>query len=214
MKLPEHLALSFVLGHFGVQPEYGIGGTLLVVAAGLLPDLDGITILGGWRCHRTYHRVVGHGILTTLFGPLALAVLGSSGLELGPLLPLWFWLQLALLLHLLTDVLFYRWPATLFWPFSRHGLGLGWIDWNDLVPTVLLYGAAGLTLAGADAALALAPLGLLVLYLLWRAWQPRPRSGWAGWLTGNWARNAIPVWRWLTGDFVRCENFLAAVHGA
>src|SRR5205814_791783 len=106
MKLPEHLALSYLLAQFGVQQAYGPGGTALMVAAGLLPDLDGVTILGGWRCHRRYHRVIGHGLPVTVAGPALLAWLGSHVLGLGPLGPLWFWLQISLLAHLLTDVLF------------------------------------------------------------------------------------------------------------
>src|SRR5262249_56546616 len=117
----------------------------LVIAAGLLPDLDGLTILGGWRCHRRYHRVLGHGLPVTLLGPAALTLLGGL-LGIESLLPLWCWLQLTLFAHLVTDVLFYRWPVQLLWPFSSRGVGLGWVAWNDLVPTALLYGGTALAL--------------------------------------------------------------------
>src|SRR5262249_28817730 len=82
MKIPEHLALSSLLAQFQVQPSYGVGGTVLVLVAGMLPDLDGISILGGWNCHLKYHRKLGHGILMTLLGPLALALTGSLLLDL------------------------------------------------------------------------------------------------------------------------------------
>src|SRR5437588_4106135 len=121
MKIPEHLAFSYLLAQFGVQPEYGAAGTALMLAAGMLPDLDGLSILGGWQCHRTYHRVVGHGLPVTLAGPLLLALLGRGAFGLGPLPLLWAWLQLALLAHLATDCLFYRWPAQLLWPVSARG---------------------------------------------------------------------------------------------
>src|SRR5258708_6199946 len=114
MKIPEHLALSFLLAQFGVQQEYGTAGTTLMLVAGMLPDLDGVSILGGWTCHRKYHRVLGHGLPVTLLGPAALALAGSW--LLGGGLLLWAWLQLSLLVHLTTDCLFYRWPAQVLWP--------------------------------------------------------------------------------------------------
>src|SRR5262245_14708332 len=125
MKLPEHVAFSFVLAHLGVQQEFGAIGTGLVIAAGVLPDLDGLAVLGGWKCHRAYHRVIGHGVPLTLGGPLLLTFIGSWMLPTASFLLLWCWLQVALLAHLLTDVLFYRWPVQWLWPFSSRGLGLG-----------------------------------------------------------------------------------------
>jgi membrane-bound metal-dependent hydrolase YbcI (DUF457 family) len=202
MKIPEHLALSYLLAQFGVQQDYGGGGTALLIAAGMLPDLDGLAILGGWRCHDRYHRVIGHGLPVTLLGPALLAVMGSLLFGLGPLLPLWLWLQLGLLLHLLSDVCFYDWPTRVLWPFSRYAIGFGWISWNDLVPTLLLYGGMVGCVCGAPLVSASVSLGALAGYLAWRAWRPRSRCGWAGWLTGDWAEEASPVWRWLTGDFV------------
>jgi membrane-bound metal-dependent hydrolase YbcI (DUF457 family) len=210
MKIPEHLAMSFLLAQFGVQQNYGAGGTALLVAAGMLPDLDGLTIVGGWRCHDRYHRIIGHGLLFTLLGPALLALLGSFLFGLGPLLPLWLWLQLALVIHLVTDVCFYDWPTQLLWPFSRRAVGFGWISWNDLVPTLLLYGGVVGTVCGAPLFSASVSLGALVLYLAWRAGHPRSRCGWAGWLTGDWAQDTAPLWRWLTGDFIParvCEHW-------
>jgi membrane-bound metal-dependent hydrolase YbcI (DUF457 family) len=204
MKIPEHIAFSYLLAQFGVQQHYGPAGTVLVIAAGCLPDLDGLTVLGGWRLHRIYHRAVGHGLPLTLAGPALLASFGTLVLGLDPWPYLWGWLQVALLCHLLTDVCFYRWPVQLLWPFSSWGLGCGWVSWNDLVPTVLLYTAAVLVLCWPPLApgAAAAGLGSLAVYLGWRAWRPRPRAGWLAWLTGSWAPRAAPFWRWLTGDFI------------
>jgi membrane-bound metal-dependent hydrolase YbcI (DUF457 family) len=202
MKIPEHLALSYLVAQFGVQHEFGPAGTALVVLAGILPDLDGVSIVGGWSCHLKYHRVVGHGILVTLAGPFLLALLAAEVFSLGPLLPLWAWCQSALLSHLITDVCFYRWPVQLLWPFSTRGWGLGLVSWNDLVPTLVLYAGCLLTLWFSPPVVAGASLGALVLYLGCRALFPRPRTGWTGWLTGGWARESAPFWRWLTGDFI------------
>jgi membrane-bound metal-dependent hydrolase YbcI (DUF457 family) len=204
MKIPEHIAFSYLLAQFGVQQQYGPAGTGLMIAAGCLPDLDGLTVIAGWKFYRTYHRIVGHGLPLTVLGPALLAQLGSWGLGAGPLMPLWAWLQVALLGHLLSDICFYRWPAQLLWPFSPRGWGFGLVSWNDLVPTATLYGAALVALCwpSLGQVAAATAVGLLLGYLVWRVWHPRPGSEWAAWLMGDWARRAAPFWRWLTGDFV------------
>jgi hypothetical protein len=168
-----------------------------------LPDLDTLTLLGGWRFYRTYHRIVGHGLPLTLVGPTLLALLGAA-LSLGPFLPLWGWLQGALVVYLLTDVCFYRWPVQLLWPLWRRGWGFGLVRWNDLVPTLVLYAATAMTLVWQSEAFAIAVTGLgaLFSYLVWRAWRPEPEEGWGLWLTGGWALESARPWRWLTGDFM------------
>src|SRR5262249_33859367 len=164
MKIPEHLALSYLLAQFGVAKEFGETGTALMLLAGMLPDLDGLSILGGWRCHRMYHRVLGHGLLVMLFGPGLLALAGSGTLSgRGAFLTLWAWLQLSLLAHLATDCLFYRWPVQLLWPFSTWGVGFGLVAWNDLLPTLILYVAAALALAWPAAATLAAVGGVSLL---------------------------------------------------
>jgi len=204
VKIPEHVTLSVLLAQFAVQPEFGLGGTALMVAAGCLPDLDGAAIVAGWRFYRKYHRILGHGVLMTLFGPLLLALVGAAAFGWEALATLWLWLQVSLLAHLITDIYFYNWPVQLLWPFSRRGWGVGLLTWNDLVPTVLLYTATAVALTwppGAQPA-ALAGIAGLTLYLLWRSVRPRPEDGWSGWLTGSWATHSAPFWRWLTGDFI------------
>jgi membrane-bound metal-dependent hydrolase YbcI (DUF457 family) len=174
-----------------------------MLIAGCLPDADGVSLLGGWRLYRSCHRMIGHGIVVTLFGPALLAWLGSALMPGQPVLPLWFWLQMALFAHLLTDVLFYRWPVQLLWPFSSRGWAGGLVAWNDLVPTLVLYvGTALCLLCPHSALLAAISLGLLCAYLGWRAVVPRSQHGWLGWLTGDWAPRAAPFWRWCTGDFI------------
>lgn len=204
MKIPEHIAFSYLIAQLGVQQEYGPWGTALVVLAGCLPDLDGLTLVAGWRVYRRYHRVIGHGLPLTLLGPAALAWIASELFALGPFWPLWFWLQVALLGHLVTDVVFYNWPAQLLWPLSRRGWSVGLLGWNDLVPTLALYTGTALALLWPKLALtaALLAFGTIIVYLLWRAWRPTPVTAWGAWLAGDWAEDCAPVWRWLTGDFV------------
>jgi len=204
MKLAEHVALSYLLAQLGPQQTYGPAGTLLVMAAGLLPDLDGISILGGWQCHLKYHRKIGHGLPVTLLGPLLLALCWAGQLDGWEWLGLWAWLQVSLLLHLVVDLLFHRWPVQLLWPVSNWGVGLGLIGWHDLVPTALLYVAAALALVLHASAwwIAGGALGLLAVYVAWRAWRPEPLSGWLGWLTRGWAAGSPRLCRWLVGDFI------------
>ena len=204
MKIPEHLALSFLLAQLGPQQTYGPAGTLLVMTAGMLPDLDGVSILGGWKCHLKYHRKIGHGLPVTVLGPLLLALSWAPHLGSWAWLGLWAWLQLSLVLHLAVDVLFYRWRTELLWPLSNWGLGLGLVGWNDLVPTLILYAATAAALAWPVEAPMMAAfgLGLLALYVAWRARRREPLTGWLAWLTRDWAPGSPRLCRWLTGDFV------------
>jgi membrane-bound metal-dependent hydrolase YbcI (DUF457 family) len=202
MKVPEHIAFSFLLAQLGVQQEYGWPGTALVIAAGCLPDLDGIGIIAGWRFYRRYHRILGHGLPMTVLGPLALVGIGNWLFDL-PFFPMWIWLQVSLLCHLLTDVSFYNWPVQLLWPMSKRGWAFGLLSWNDLVPTLLLYGGAVMSLVWPVRAawISSATLLSLLAYLYWRL-RRGPNSGLEEWLAGGWVRGSPRFYRWLTGDFV------------
>ena len=204
MKVPEHVACSFLLAQLGVHQQYGWPGTGLVIAAGCLPDLDGIGIIGGWRFYRRYHRILGHGLPMTLLGPAALAFLGSWTLHVGPFLVLWSWLQVSLLLHLFTDVCFYNWPVQLAWPLSKRGWAGGLLSWNDLVPTILLYAGAASVFAWPEKRTWIAFASILATgtYLAWRALRPRRKTSWEAWLAGGWTERSPRFCRWLTGDFV------------
>jgi hypothetical protein len=203
MKVPEHIAFSFLLAQLGVQQEYSWPATSLVIAAGCLPDLDGIGIVAGWRFYRRYHRILGHGLPMTILGPLILAGVGCLLSNL-PFFPIWCWLQLSLLCHLLTDVSFYNWPVQLLWPLSRRGWAFGLLSWNDLVPTLLLYGGVVTVLVwpahGPWISLTIL-LGLLA-YLYWRSKRREPSGRIEEWLAGGWAGGTPRFYRWLTGDFV------------
>jgi len=204
MKVPEHIACSFLLAQLGIYQQYGWSGTALMIAAGCLPDLDGIGIIAGWRFYRRYHRILGHGLPITVLGPLALAGFGSWILGVGSFLVLWPWLQVSLLLHLFTDVSFYNWPVQLAWPLSKRGWAGGLLTWNDLVPTVLLYGGVASVFAWPEKRMWVAFASILATatYLAWRALRPRRTSTWEVWLAGGWTERSPRFCRWLTGDFV------------
>ena len=102
MKLPEHIAFSYLLAQLGPQQHYGAAGTALIVAAGLLPDLDGLTILGGWGCHRKYHRVLGHG--RTADGVFYYAMELLDGVDLDRLVRVTGPLPPARVVHVLTQI--------------------------------------------------------------------------------------------------------------
>jgi hypothetical protein len=139
----------------------------------------------------------------TVLGPAALAFLGSWIFQVGPFLVLWAWLQVSLLLHLFTDVCFYNWPVQLAWPLSRRGWAGGLLTWNDLVPTVFLYGGAAAILAWPERGTWIALTSFLGIscYLVWRALRPE-QSAWEIWLAGGWTERSPRFCRWFTGDFV------------
>lgn len=174
MKLPEHLALSFLIAQFGVQQQYGTAGTLLLLVSGCLPDVDGLSILGGWQIHRTCYGVIAHGLPVTLAGPFLLGLFGAEVCGLGEFLPLWIWLQIALLAHLVTDITFSRWPLQLLWPISTRTWSVGLVERNDLAPAFILSAAAATALIRPSIAPIAARTGIsaLLLYAAWRGVRP------------------------------------------
>ena len=192
MKLPEHITLAFLLAQFGVQQAYGWPGTALVIAAGVLPDLDGLGIVFGWRFYQRHHRILGHGLPVTLGGPALLALAGVGLFGAGILLPVGLvpggavqpssdrcaFLPLA--------------GAALLWPISSRGWDVGLLGWNDLVPTLFLYGASAVALVwpAAGPVAAIVGIGGLTAYLLWRTFRRADVNGWSGWLAGRWASRA------------------------
>lgn len=204
MKIPEHIALSYLLAQLEVQQQYGSTGTAFMIVAGCLSDIDGVTILGGWQCYRKYHRRLGHGLPMTCFGAAFLAVVYNAIFRNGPIVTIWFWLQVSLMAHLYTDACFYRWPIQLLWPVSTAGWEAGLLHWNDLCPTIILYLSCVVIVVWPGAAQNAAMVGICFLaqYLIWRIWHPQPLTNGGVWLAGAWARRSPRICRWLTGDFV------------
>jgi hypothetical protein len=88
----------------------------LVVLGGVLPDLDGLTILAGEDLYGQWHHVLTHGFVSALVISGVLAAFAKRRLAV-------FGLALAAFhLHLLCDLLGSGpgWPLFYFWPFSRE----------------------------------------------------------------------------------------------
>lgn len=88
---------------------------VLVAVAGVAPDLDGLTLLGGEELYGEYHHVLFHGIPGALLTMGVCMALARQRLATG-LLAL-----AAFHLHLVCDLAGSGpgWPIFYFWPFSR-----------------------------------------------------------------------------------------------
>jgi membrane-bound metal-dependent hydrolase YbcI (DUF457 family) len=87
---------------------------LLVTLAGVLPDLDGLTIVASQDLYGRWHHVLTHGFLSALLISGLLAAFARRRLAV-------FGLALAMFhLHLLCDLLGSGpgWPLFYFWPFD------------------------------------------------------------------------------------------------
>lgn len=89
---------------------------LLVTLAGVLPDLDGLTLLAGQDLYGQWHHVLTHGFVSALVIAGVLAAFARRKAVV-------FGLGLAAFhLHLLCDLLGSGpgWPLFYFWPFNRE----------------------------------------------------------------------------------------------
>ncbi len=91
---------------------------VLVVLAGVAPDLDGLTLLAGEEAYGKWHHVVTHGLLSA--GAFAL-ILAAFARRKAAVLALSF---AAFHLHLLCDLAGSGpgWPISYLWPFSSREL--------------------------------------------------------------------------------------------
>jgi hypothetical protein len=91
----------------------------LVLAAGLVPDLDALTILGGTECYQTWHRIICHNVLFAVGFVGLTALVARKRFAAASLAAVTFHL------HLLCDVLGSAgpdgsiWPVPYFLPFVR-----------------------------------------------------------------------------------------------
>lgn len=105
-----HLIVSWVVAHR--LPERR--DRRLVTWAGVAPDLDGLTLLGGVESYGTWHHVLGHGIVAALLVVGAAAALARDRLRVATLA------LIAFHLHLLCDFVGsgVAWGIVYWYPFS------------------------------------------------------------------------------------------------
>lgn len=87
---------------------------ILITCAGLAPDLDGLSLLGGTDAYVRYHHILFHGYVGALLTALVCTVLARQRAWVGALS------LLAFHLHLLCDLAGSGpgWPIAYFWPTS------------------------------------------------------------------------------------------------
>jgi hypothetical protein len=91
---------------------------MLVTLAGVIPDVDGLTLLAGEDAYGTWHHVLTHGALSAVLFSLALATFAVERRRVA-------FLSLGTFhLHLLCDLVGSGpgWPLFYLWPFSRDEL--------------------------------------------------------------------------------------------
>jgi hypothetical protein len=89
--------------------------------AGVLPDVDGLSLLGGQAAYARWHHVLTHGVLAALLAALVLGALARRHLAVAALT------LVAFHLHLLCDLVGSGpgWGLAYLWPFSP-----GEISWK------------------------------------------------------------------------------------
>jgi len=112
MQGPTHLAISWLIGHR--LPE--LRDRRLVTWAGVLPDSDALSLLGGAGAYSEYHHVLTHGVVAAV---AVTAISTAFARQRVKVLLLSF---LAFHVHLICDLLGSGrdWPIVYFYPFSRH----------------------------------------------------------------------------------------------
>lgn len=112
MQLPTHLAISWLIGqHLRERRD-----RRLVTWAGVLPDLDALSLLGGAAAFSEYHHLLTHGLVAGVIISVLATVCAREQLKV---------LLLSLVtfhVHLICDWLGSGrdWPIVYFYPFSRR----------------------------------------------------------------------------------------------
>ena len=208
MTLPEHAICSLMIAELGVRQRLGLRGVLVVVAAGIAPDLDTAAKLFGDQYFWKLHHALGHSILSVLVIAAVSSVFGGVALKLRNFGLLFRWSLLAAVTHCLTDSL-YWWGIQPFWPVNSYELCFKLIEYLDLfVLAIWLGGAAWLFRSSKKPAhhgnnknnrrVAVFTLGTFCGYVLLRSFLPEP-TGIFHLLTGGWmyaAPQGTPVLDW------------------
>ena len=206
MTLPEHAICSLMIAELGVRQRLGFRGVLVVVAAGVAPDLDTAAKLFGDQYFWKLHHALGHSILSVLVIAAVSSVVGSVALKLRNFGLLFRWSLLAAIAHCMTDSL-YWWGIQPFWPANSYELCFKLIEYLDLFVLTIWLGGAGWLYRTSRATegsltgcrrVAILTLSTFAGYVLLRAVLPEP-TGVLHLLTGGWmyaAPQGTPVLDW------------------
>ncbi len=132
MHVPTHLALSWLIGHRLRERR----DRRLVAYAGIMPDLDALTLLIGPGAFRRYHHILTHGIVTGVIVTVLFTLLARERWKVAALA------FLAFHFHLFCDLLGAGrdWPIVYLYPFSRYEYftPYGWplASWQNATITV------------------------------------------------------------------------------
>lgn len=209
MTLPEHAICSLMIAELGVRQQLVLRGVLVVVAAGVAPDLDTAAKLFGDQYFWKLHHALGHSILSVVVISAVSAMVGSVVLRLQNFGLLFRWSLLATVAHCLTDLLYWS-GIQPFWPAHSYELCFKLIEYLDLfVLAIWLGGAAWLFRSSKKPShdgdseknnrrVAMVALGTFGGYVLLRSVLPEP-TGVFHLLTGGWmyaAPQGTPVLDW------------------
>ena len=111
MHIPTHLALSWIVAH----PLKERRDRSLVAWAGVLPDVDGLTILAGLDSYGRWHHLLTHGAAAAVITATVLAFFGKHPLKV------WWLSLLTFHLRLICDLVGsgIAWPLAYWWPFGK-----------------------------------------------------------------------------------------------
>lgn len=129
MHVPIHLAVSWLIGHRLSERR----DRRLVTWAGVAPDLDALSLLGGVAAYSQYHHVIAHGIVAAVVGTALWTAFARQRWKVAVLSFISFHV------HVLTDLLGsgaegVPWAVYYFWPFSWHEFLIPY-GWDLASPT-------------------------------------------------------------------------------
>jgi membrane-bound metal-dependent hydrolase YbcI (DUF457 family) len=133
MQVPTHLMLSWLVGHRLRERR----DRRLVAWAGVAPDLDALSLLGGAEGFSRFHHNLTHGIVAALVVTAVFTACARQRLRVAALALLTFHL------HLVCDLIGAGrdWPIVYLWPFSRYEYfsPYGWplASWQNATITLL-----------------------------------------------------------------------------
>jgi len=199
MTLPEHAICSLMIAELGVRQRLGLRGVLVVVAAGIAPDLDTAAKLFGDQYFWKLHHALGHSILSVFAISVVSAAVGSFVMRQKSFAFLFGWSLVAATAHCLTDSL-YWWGVKPLWPLDEYELCFELLEYLDLIVLAIWLGGAAWLYRSPQSRhrVATCTLTSFAIYVAMRAALPKP-TGVFHLLTGGWmyaAPQGTPVIDW------------------